>query len=296
MHIHRSGHTHNFTVLPNSTLQDRRLSYTARGLLADLLSRPDGWREDGRQMADRSPQGRGAVAKALRELTELGYYLVEKIRQEDGTILSVSHVWDTPQQVAPALTRSGSGPAGTGIPDALPVKNQEKEPTLPPKAETERQQPQPPSGGGEPSAIALLFRVLRPEPRLRLGFPEAASLAPLVAQWLERGCTQQDLAQALLPGLPAQVHSAVAILRDRLVRKLPPLPPPATPHVTPAARLHECGKCGDPIPRAGICRACAGLGGVRAVAVGGGAAATARGAARVRAAMRPAANPLPAAA
>ncbi|MEY9839806.1 hypothetical protein [Streptacidiphilus sp. EB103A] len=289
MHIHRSGHTHNFTVLPNTTLQDRRLSYTARGLLADLLSRPDDWREDGRQMADRSPQGRGAVGKALRELAKLGYYRVEKVRQENGTILSVSHVWDTPQQVAPELTRPGSGPPGAGIPDALP-KNQEKEPTLPPEAETKRQ-PQPqPSSGGEPSVVALLFRVLRPEPRLRLGFPEAASLAPLVAQWLERGCTQQDLAQALLPGLPAQVHSPVALLRDRLIRKLPPVLPP----VTAMARLRECGKCGDPVPQAGICRACAGLG-ARAVAVGGGAAATARGAARVRAALRPAAHLLPAA-
>ncbi|MFD5438556.1 hypothetical protein ACFWJ4_41215 [Kitasatospora sp. NPDC127067] len=58
MQIHRSAHVRAFTVLPNGLLQDRRLSYTARGLLADLLSRPDGWREDGRQMADSSPQGR----------------------------------------------------------------------------------------------------------------------------------------------------------------------------------------------------------------------------------------------
>ena len=98
MHVHRSAHTRAFIVLPNALLQDRRLTYTARGLLADLLSRPDGWREDGRQMADRSPQGRGAVARALKELAGFGYYRVEKVRQEDGTILSVAHVWDTPQQ------------------------------------------------------------------------------------------------------------------------------------------------------------------------------------------------------
>lgn len=42
MQIHRSRHARGFTVLPNTLLQDRRLSYTARGLLADLLSRPDG--------------------------------------------------------------------------------------------------------------------------------------------------------------------------------------------------------------------------------------------------------------
>ena len=88
MQIHRSRHARGFTVLPNAVLQDRRLSYTARGLLADLLSRPDGWREDGRRMADTSPQGRLAVAKALRELTEFGYYRVERVRQPDGTFVS----------------------------------------------------------------------------------------------------------------------------------------------------------------------------------------------------------------
>ena len=81
MQIHRIRHARGFTVLPNTLLQDRRLSYTARGLLADLLSRPDGWREDGRHMADTSPQGRLAVAKALRELTAFGYYRVERVRR-----------------------------------------------------------------------------------------------------------------------------------------------------------------------------------------------------------------------
>jgi len=47
-------------------LQDRRLTHLSRGVLVDLLSRPEGWREDGRRMADTSPQGRLAVAKALR--------------------------------------------------------------------------------------------------------------------------------------------------------------------------------------------------------------------------------------
>ncbi len=80
MQIHRSAHGRNFTVLPNALLQDRRLSYTARGLLVDLLSRPDGRREDGRQMADSSTQGRGTVRRALKELTVAGYYRVDTVR------------------------------------------------------------------------------------------------------------------------------------------------------------------------------------------------------------------------
>ena len=313
MHVHRSRHVSGFTVLPNALLQDRRMSFTARGVLGDLLSRPDGWREDGRHMADTSPQGRLAVSRALKELTALGYYRVDKVRRADGTLYSEAHVWDTPQQASPALTRRGSGRATSGPHGAHPVSNRQKEPTLPEfVAEPPRSGPDAlaTGGAGEPDAplptnaeacagagagagaddraasqaVALLYRVIRPEPRLRLGAAEALALAPLVAAWLERGCTQQDLAQALLPGLPARVHSAAALLGDRLTRKLPP--PPEPPTAPPAARNQVvCANCADPVSSPGICRVCAGLG-ARPVAVGRGEAATARGAARVRAALR----------
>ncbi|WP_395295251.1 hypothetical protein ACF9IK_18240 [Kitasatospora hibisci] len=304
MRIHRSAHARNFTVLPNAVLQYRRLSYTARGLLADLLSRPDGWREDGRHMADTSPQGRGAIRKALKELAEAGFYRVEKIRMADGTIITETHVYDTPQLTAlPGATRPVSGEATTGGPDAL-VKDLVKEPSLPAEQTVEpvlADEPQATAGGREEDseekvveqpaavpdeqvreAVATLFRVIRPEPRLRLGQAEAEELAPLVAQWLERGATQADLAQALLPGLPAPMHSAVAVLRYRLERKMPPVQLAARPA---AARYAECSKCHDPVPQPGICRACAGLG-ERTPAVGGSETVTRSGAARARAALR----------
>ncbi|RGD60728.1 hypothetical protein DR950_25780 [Kitasatospora xanthocidica] len=303
MRIHRTEHARSFTVLPNGLLQDRGLSYTARGLLADLLSRPDGWREDGRHMADTSPQGRGAIRKALKELTEAGYYRVEKIRMPDGTIRTETHVYDTPQLTAlPGVTRPVSGEPSSGRAGALLVKNRYQEPSHP----VEQADPQSATGGevaDRPEgreeghtidqetpavpdeqvreAVAALFRAIRPEPRLRLGEAEATELAPLVAQWLERGSTAQELAQALLPGLPIPLHSPVGVLRSRLQRKMPPVQTPQQPS---KPRYVECAKCHDPVPQPGICAACAGLSG-RTAQVGNGAAVAAAGAARVRAAM-----------
>ncbi|MBD0689801.1 hypothetical protein [Streptomyces sp. CBMA123] len=273
MHIHRTEHVRHFTVLPNALLQYRRLSYTARGLLADLLSRPDGWREDGRHMADTSPQGRGAIRKALKELTEAGYYRVEKIRLPDGTIISETHVFDTPQLSRPSATPPASGGAATGRADGPVVKNRQQGPTLPPPPDSETEEAR--------AAVATLFRVIRPEPRLRLGEAEAAELAPLVAQWLARGCTSADLTNALLPGLPVPMHSAIAVLRYRLEHKMPP----ARPNARPPARYAECAKCHDPVPRPGICRPCAGLT-TRTLTTGKGADVATAGAARVRTAMR----------
>ncbi|WP_329134019.1 hypothetical protein OG552_17655 [Streptomyces sp. NBC_01476] len=302
MQIHRSRHARGFTVLPNTLLQDRRLSYTARGLLADLLSRPDGWREDGRHMADTSPQGRLAVAKALRELTAAGYYRVERVRRGDGTFVSEAHVYDTPQ-LRPGPTRPGSGEAAADDRGAHPAKDRGKEPTLPAQrsrpadagsavGEAGRGKPpmiQPdgigttgPADAAVGEAVFTLFRVLRPEPRLRLGTVEAVALAPLVTPWLERGYGQRDLAEALLGGLPARVHSAPAILRDRLTRKLPPAPEPTTPA---KPRWSECGTCARPIPHEGICRPCAGLAN-DPNETGARASVAARGRAKVRAALQ----------
>ncbi|MBV2153672.1 hypothetical protein [Kitasatospora sp. SUK 42] len=282
MRIHRTQHVHHFTVLPNALLQYRKLSYTARGLLADLLSRPDGWREGGRHMADTSPQGRGAIRKALKELTDAGFYRVETIRLPDGTVRTENHVYDTPWLTAPTATRPAAGEPTTGRTDLPVVKERDQGTSLPPlPAATEKVRLDDLPDEQLREAVATLFRVIRPEPRLRLGQAEAEELAPLVAQWLRRGSTPADLIQALLPGLPAPMHSAPAVLRYRLQHKMPP---PRSPERPPTARYTECRECRDPVPRPGICRSCAGL--VKRSAASGCAASVAvRGASRARTAL-----------
>ncbi|MCF3960417.1 hypothetical protein [Streptomyces fuscigenes] len=308
MQIHRSRPTRGFTVLPNAVLQDRRLSYTARGLLVDLLSRPDGWREDGRKMADTSPQGRHAVAKALRELTSFSYYLVERVRRADGTFSSHAHVYDVPRGAwtePPSAEDPGPGPVAAGETGAHPVKDRGKEPTLPPElpatvtvtdAEAGGQEACASTAGeGEPESVptfpegsdpamgeaaALLHRVTAQEPRLLLGAAEALALAPLVAPWLARGHGPRELAHALLGGLPGQIHSVSALLRDRLTRKLPPaVEPPAAPK---APRWHECTSCGRPTADEGTCRHCEDLDAPRPDTASEHTAAAIRGRALVR--------------
>ncbi|MDH6111640.1 hypothetical protein P3T36_001956 [Kitasatospora sp. MAP12-15] len=260
MLVHRSAHARNFTVLPNGLLQDRRLSYTARGLLTDLLSRPDGWREDGRAMADSSPQGRGAIRKALKELTEAGYYRVVKRRMEDGRIRSEAHVFDTPQLEAPGVPRPASGSAKTGVADVPLVKDLVEEPSLPNRVADE-----PSSAAGareEPgrevghqtdeldrSAALTLFRVIKSEPRLHLG---RARSGPAVWPSHDRALAGRHApkppeAQDAAPPHPRAARRRALLRRVRQV----PCPDGAGRHLPTVRRLRHAGDrgrwrcCGD---------------------------------------------------
>ncbi|SDM68192.1 DNA replication and repair protein RecO [Streptomyces sp. cf386] len=107
-------------------------------------------------------------------------------------------------------------------------------------------------------AYVLLAALGRETPALSLSAIECAALAPLVADWYERGATDTDVLRALTSGLPTPVHHPAALLRNRLTSKLPPERAPARVSL----RILECAKCGVPgRPEAlpgGICRACRG--------------------------------------
>jgi hypothetical protein len=238
--VHRNAHARDFTVLPNRVLRDNTLSLAARGLLAYLISLPDGTQNDVRSLAHKLKEGRMAVSRALNELKDAGYYFVVRERGEDGRFVVENHIHDTPQLGPPLPTRPGPGerdPEEAGEP--LRGKERDEEPPTRPSAEA-----------------ALLLRVGRGEPRLRVGTAEAESLAPLVAQWLERGADERQLAAALLPGLPRHVHAPAALIADRLRRKMPPKPEVLIPG---QRRAHECAECRAPVTAPGICGTCAGL-------------------------------------
>ncbi|MFH8589552.1 hypothetical protein ACH4GP_35135 [Streptomyces celluloflavus] len=275
MRINRSARSRYFTVLGNEVLRDRRLSFTARGLLAYLLSLPDGAREDVCTLADKNPGlGRRGVAKALDELVEFGYYVRRTVRDQDsGQVRTETYVFDSPQNdgEVPLPAPAGTGEAEAGKAGASPKgnKNPNEEPTHPePLTPTAAEAPTGRAEGAAPADTAsagrgavLLSRLGRVEPKLALSAADALALAPLAAPWLDRGIPELEIRSLLTDGLPPAVHSARALLADRLVRKLPA---PRSPRdaAAPAAPLVECAECRDPLPRdqqTGICGSCAGV-------------------------------------
>ena len=86
-----------FVQIRNEVARDSRLSFKARGILIEILSRPDNWETSADALAATGPDGRTAVLSGLRELREAGYLTTVRQRLEDGTFNTVSTVFDTPR-------------------------------------------------------------------------------------------------------------------------------------------------------------------------------------------------------
>ena len=71
-----------FTVLPNSTLRDNRLSLKTRAILAIMISVPEDWDFTVSGLAVICGTGRDAVRSSLRELEACGYLeLIHKLEK-----------------------------------------------------------------------------------------------------------------------------------------------------------------------------------------------------------------------
>lgn len=82
-----------FTQIPNAWLRDSRMSYKARGLLAELLSHAVGFVVSIDRIARSGKDGRDAVASAIKELETFGYLSRSQDRNTDGTLGHT--VWTT---------------------------------------------------------------------------------------------------------------------------------------------------------------------------------------------------------
>jgi hypothetical protein len=120
--IRRSRLTGDFVQVPNATARDDNLSHMARGVLVELLSRPDGWettaddmwRESVKRHGKDSP-GRRQFRAAFAELKAHGYMVAERELLAGGRHGTVLTVRDLPVQAD--VPHGGTSEAGPASPD-----------------------------------------------------------------------------------------------------------------------------------------------------------------------------------
>jgi len=87
---------HSFTVIANRIIEDRTLSYKARGLLVFILSKPDHWRTNMKHLAAQSAEGYYSVQSGMAELERAGYIQRIKVQDTAGRWSTNTIVHDQP--------------------------------------------------------------------------------------------------------------------------------------------------------------------------------------------------------
>ena len=82
--VFRVEKTANYTVMSNTHLKDRRLSYKSKGLLSVILSLPPDWDYTITGLAVIAADGIDSVKTAIKELEQYGYVSRTQLRDERG--------------------------------------------------------------------------------------------------------------------------------------------------------------------------------------------------------------------
>lgn len=123
--VFRINKTKNYTVMSNYHLQDKNLSYRAKGLLSCMLSLPDDWNYSVRGLASISKEGIKAINSILKELEE-NYYLKRERKQENnGRFYYEYNIYETPY-TQKGITDKGSTLDGTQINTNIINNNKDK--------------------------------------------------------------------------------------------------------------------------------------------------------------------------
>lgn len=311
-----------YSQVPNEIIRHPRLSSDAVRLLTWALSLPDEALEPLSKTAERASIGKSAFTRAKRLLAAEGF-LHEWRRQAAGgrwvTEQMISNVPLTPAEAEAARDgRPSVQSPATGEPNRRAVgrslKKTEKKTHNPPTPA--------PAPGDEPEATAdkapaaagregessstttqtpactvppplvergglALAAVAHDEPRLGLSGRDVTALAPVAGEWFQRGGGMPDLREALTSGLPDVVHSPAALVRNRLLRKMPVEADRRAAAAAAGPRVAEMRECaGDhvqprlfrPVDGERLCPSCrctdaeAGVASAVAAAVRGGAA------------------------
>lgn len=87
MAIYKAKIESNFATIPNSSLQDKSISFAATGLLSLMLSLPDDWDIHKSWLQEQKIKcGRDKLTSMMKELVDAGY-VVRKVKQKEDGLL-----------------------------------------------------------------------------------------------------------------------------------------------------------------------------------------------------------------
>lgn len=90
--IRRAARRHRYVIVDQAAVEDRLLSWAARGLLAYLLSRPDDWKVLVNDLKKRGNLGRDGIYALLRELRQAGYVHFVRNRDAQGRMRGGTYI------------------------------------------------------------------------------------------------------------------------------------------------------------------------------------------------------------
>ncbi len=90
---------HNFSIIDNSGLKDKTLSWKATGMLAYLMTKPDNWQISVANLTGSKSDKRDSTICALDQLQKAGYVYHKRYRDEGGRFQSEYLVFETQEDL-----------------------------------------------------------------------------------------------------------------------------------------------------------------------------------------------------
>lgn len=118
-------HDKPYVILDKRPLEDIRLSWKAKGLLAYLISKPDDWKVYLSELVQRSKDGADSTKSALKELRTCGYLEKYPIKDDKGRVVS----WETCVYEVPHQDNEKEEPEG-GFPYMWDSQQMDNRPLL----------------------------------------------------------------------------------------------------------------------------------------------------------------------
>lgn len=106
--IIRNAPRRRYTSIPNKIIEDASLTWEARGMLIYLLSKPDNWCMQVKDLINKSPDGKEKTTRILCELKTFGYIQSRRFNNKAGRIQWETLVFDSPQAVPEPAPKSDS--------------------------------------------------------------------------------------------------------------------------------------------------------------------------------------------